>query len=195
MTSSADAGARRLEPAWLHRDGALRAGEAVLVDASGTIRAIGPRAEVEAVEPSAPREVHEGRAILPGLVSAHSHAFQVMLRGWADHPRDFADWVATRLYPLVLGLDERALEAASLLCFAEMALAGITTVGEFHYIHNDPDGRPRGTELDVIVLRAARRVGLRIAFLRTLYDVNEKPAQRRFHEPVERAGAATRELA
>lgn len=170
---------------WIHHQGALIAGAALLVDDQGRIAAIGPAAEVE-THPgaaSATRVELPGRALLPGTITAHSHCFQVLLRGSADHPASFRDWVRGHLYPLVERLDERALEAAALLCFAQMARAGVTTVGEFHYVHNRRDDyASQSAELARIVIGAARRVGLRVAFLRAIYDVQEVRGQGRFME-------------
>jgi 5-methylthioadenosine/S-adenosylhomocysteine deaminase len=178
---------------WIYRAGALRSGEAILADDRGTIVAAGPAAELE--RRASRVEDHPRSVLIPGLVAAHSHCFQVLLRGWADHPRDFKDWVTRGLYPLVLALDDESLEQAALLCFGQMLRAGITTVGEFHYVHNAQDGTPRGNDLDSLVVRAARRAGIRVALLRTLYDTRAREGQRRFAEPPERAVEHTRALA
>src|SRR5207302_936515 len=81
------------------------------------------------------------------------------------------------------------LHAVSKFCFLEMARAGITAVGEFHYLHRDPQGKPYadGNELSLAVARAAREVGLRIVLLRAAYArsgyrLAPNPRQRRFIE-------------
>lgn len=182
---------------WIHHQGALIAGAALLVDDQGRIAAIGPAAEVE-THPgaaSATRVELPGRALLPGTITAHSHCFQVLLRGSGDHPASFREWVRGHLYPLVERLDASGLEAAALLCFTQMARAGVTTVGEFHYLHNALDCAPLGPELSRLVIRAARRVGLRITLLRALYDVQEVRGQGRFAEKPAQAAEALRALA
>ncbi|MCO5166129.1 MAG: amidohydrolase family protein [Planctomycetes bacterium] len=182
---------------WLHRPGTFEKDGAVLVDDAGRIVAAGPRAEVRAHPRAAGAKETSlpGRALLPGTVSAHSHAFQVMLRGSSDHPPSFREWVKAHLYPLVERLDEASLEAAALLCFSQMARAGVTTVGEFHYIHNAHDDyAPRSRALAQVVIGAARRVGLRIAFVRAIYDVQERFGQGRFAESPQDAARAIREL-
>lgn len=182
---------------WLHRPGGFEKDGAVLVDDAGRIVAAGGRAEVKAHPRAAGAEetTLAGRALLPGTVSAHSHAFQVMLRGSSDHPPSFREWVKAHLYPLVERLDEASLEAAALLCFSQMARAGVTTVGEFHYIHNAHDDyAPRSRALAQVVIGAARRVGLRIAFVRAIYDVQERFGQGRFAESPQDAARAIREL-
>lgn len=182
---------------WVHRPGTFVKDGAVLVDAAGRIVAAGARAEVEALPGAAKAAVVRlpGRALLPGTVSAHSHAFQVMLRGSSDHPASFREWVKTHLYPLVERLDEPSLEAAALLCFSQMLRAGITTVGEFHYIHNAAeDYAPKSRALAHVVIGAARKVGLRIAFVRAIYDVQERFGQGRFAESAQDAARCVREL-
>ncbi|MGE0712459.1 MAG: amidohydrolase family protein [Planctomycetota bacterium] len=174
---------------WIHHAGTFRRDHALLLGDDGRIAAAGPRAEVEAQAGEARRTEWVGRAVAPGTVSAHSHAFQVFLRGRSDHPRSFKDWVKRHLYPLVERLDDDSLEAASLLCFNQMLRAGITTVGEFHYIHNaaGPQPTPRMAELAHLVIGAARRVGLRLGFIATIYDVQERPGQARMAQEVPQA--------
>jgi formimidoylglutamate deiminase len=116
----------------------------------------------------------EGRAMLPGLVNAHSHAFQRVLRGRTERrtrARDsFWTW-REMMYSAATRLTPDDIYDASRMAFLEMALGGITAVGEFHYIHHAPDGQPYA-ESNLMakgVIRAARAVGLRIALLRVAY--------------------------
>lgn len=130
-----------------------------------------------------------GQWLLPGFVNAHSHAFQRGLRGHVQHaagPDDFWSWRA-RMYTLANALDPEGVERVSALAFAEMALAGFTSVGEFHYLHHQPGGAPYADpeELAWRVLAAAERVGLRITLLRVAYaragaGRPAEPGQRRF---------------
>jgi formimidoylglutamate deiminase len=133
-----------------------------------------------------------GRALLPGLVNAHSHAFQRLIRGRtefvaAGHAADdFWSWRES-MYQAATSLSPEEVYVASRQAFLEMALAGITTVGEFHYLHHAPDGTPYADrqELAHQVIRAAREVGLRICLLRVGYaragyQVPANPRQRRF---------------
>jgi formimidoylglutamate deiminase len=139
-----------------------------------------------------------GRAILPGLVNGHSHAFQRVLRGRTEDPaasrtaseRDsFWTWRA-RMYHAAARLSPEGLYHASRMAFLEMLLGGITAVGEFHYVHHAPGGTPYAdrNELAWQVLRAARDTGLRIALLRTAYARSgwgkpAEPGQARFLTP------------
>ena len=116
-----------------------------------------------------------GRAILPGLVNGHSHAFQRVIRGRTEYRSQqnsdsFWTW-RTQMYAAANKLNPADIFSASRMAFMEMALSGITSVGEFHYIHNAPDGSTYSdpNELSKEVIRAARDVGIRIALLRVAY--------------------------
>lgn len=115
-----------------------------------------------------------GRALLPGLINAHSHAFQRLLRGRTEWRSiggdDFWAW-RERMYDVAGRLTPDQLEDVSAFAFLEMARAGITAVGEFHYLHRDPAGAAYAdpSELSWRVIRAAERVGLRIVLLRGAY--------------------------
>jgi len=132
------------------------------------------------------------RAILPGLVNAHSHAFQRVIRGRSEYRTDNTDSFWTwreQMYQAANRLDPDDIYIASRMAFMEMALSGITSVGEFHYLHNTPDGKSYD-EPNVLaeqVIRAANDVGLRIALLRVAYaragfEKESNPLQQRFIE-------------
>lgn len=135
------------------------------------------------------------RALLPGFVNAHSHAFQRLIRGrtqWRpanDPSADFWSW-REAMYGAALGMSPEDVEAVSAFCFLEMLKAGYTTVGEFHYLHNDPAGKPYDDPLELAarVISAADRVGIRIVLLHVAYSrggVDEplRAQQRRFGTP------------
>ena len=117
-----------------------------------------------------------GRAILPGLVNAHSHAFQRVIRGRTEYRTGsggsdtFWTW-REMMYSAATRLTPEDIYDSSRMAFLEMALAGNTAVGEFHYIHRTPEGAvyddPNLMAKEVV--RAARDVGLRIALLRVAY--------------------------
>ena len=115
-----------------------------------------------------------GKAILPGLVNAHSHAFQRVMRGRTEFRTAMRDsfWTwRNSMYQVANRLSPDDIYAASRLAFLEMALSGITTVGEFHYLHNEPDGSRYADPnlLAKVVISAAKSVGIRIALLRVAY--------------------------
>src|SRR5690606_35844522 len=124
--------------------------------------------------------------LLPGLANAHSHAFQRALRGATQRrgvgDDDFWSW-REGMYKIALGIDPEALGAISRMAFLDMVEAGFTTVGEFHYLHHQPDGTPYDdpSELALRVIAAARDVGIRIALLRVVYarSGHRKPLDRR----------------
>ncbi len=132
------------------------------------------------------------RAILPGMVNAHSHAFQRVLRGRTEYRTGDHDsfWTWRELmYSAATRLSPEDVYDASRMAFLEMALAGITAVGEFHYLHHAPDGTPYDDAnlLAKEVIRAAGDVGLRIALLRvanvrTAFQTDPNPRQARFIE-------------
>jgi formimidoylglutamate deiminase len=135
----------------------------VAVDPQGIIAAVG-----ELPDPTTRRLA--GRALLPGMVNAHSHAFQRGLRGRGEtFPAGAGSFWTWReaMYELVQSLDEEALFRLSVQAFREMRAAGVTTVGEFHYVHHDAS--EEGYALDQVVLRAAAEAGIRIVLLNTYY--------------------------
>ncbi|BDG04217.1 formimidoylglutamate deiminase [Anaeromyxobacter oryzae] len=131
-----------------------------------------------------------GRMLVPGLVSAHGHAFQRAVRGRAERRAAGSFWGwRSAMYAAARRLDPDALEKVARFAFFELARAGVTCAGEFHYLHRDPDGRPYPDpdELALRVVRAARTVGLRIVLLRAAYGragagASPDPAQARFLE-------------
>jgi len=109
--------------------------------------------------------------VLPGLATAHSHAFQRALRGRTQRKSgSFWSWRGL-MYRFAERLEPDDVYALSRFAYAELARCGVTAVGEFHYVHHQPDGTPYDdrTELADAVVRAALDVGLRIALLRVLY--------------------------
>src|SRR3954449_3240558 len=80
--------------------------------------------------------------VLPGFANAHSHAFHRALRGRThDRGGTFWSW-RRRMYALAATLDPDRYLALARATSAELALAGVACVGEFHYLHHGPGGRP-----------------------------------------------------
>jgi formimidoylglutamate deiminase len=134
-----------------------------------------------------------GCALLPGMIDVHSHSFQRALRGKAESRRrsgpDFWSW-RNSMYRCALALTPEEIYDVARMAFLEMMLAGITTVGEFHYLHRSPDGSVYNDPnlLGKQVIRAAESVGIRIvllrcAYVRAGYDLPPDPGQVRFLEP------------
>jgi formimidoylglutamate deiminase len=175
-------------PDLLFTSGRFENGLALVCDSSGIIFRL---ARVDELKDEK-RIRLSNRALLPGMVNAHSHAFQRVLRGRTEHrsvERDsFWTW-REMMYSAATRLTPEDIYDASRLAFLEMALNGITAVGEFHYLHHAPDGTPYDDPnlLAKEVVRAASDVGLRIALLRVAYarsgfQVEPNPKQARFIE-------------
>jgi len=145
----------------------------------------GGMASVGRLESPVAERLHR-RALLPGFVNAHSHGFQRALRGRGERfPRGAGSFWTWReaMYELVASLDVEAARGAYVRAFSEMRDAGITTVGEFHYLHHAGDGPDYA--FDRVVLEAARAVGIRLALLNVFYATGGigpelAGAQRRF---------------
>ena len=108
---------------------------------------------------------------LPGMVNTHSHAFHRLLRG-RTHRQGGDFWVWRGLmYEIAADLTPESYEEIAFGVYTEMASSGFTTVGEFHYIHHQSDGRPYidANEMGHALIRAARRAGIRIALLDSGY--------------------------
>ena len=108
---------------------------------------------------------------IPGMANAHSHAFQRALRGRTHSGSgDFWTW-REAMYGRAARLDPHLYLALARATFGEMALAGITCVGEFHYLHHAPGGVPYSNpnEMGEALLQAAREAGIRITLLDACY--------------------------
>ena len=108
---------------------------------------------------------------IPGLANCHSHAFHRALRGRTQRgDGTFWTW-REQMYAVAQRLDPDSYRELAVAVFSEMALAGITTVGEFHYLHHGPDGTPYDdpNAMGTALIDAAREVGIRIALLDTCY--------------------------
>jgi formimidoylglutamate deiminase len=133
------------------------------------------------------------------MPNAHSHAFQRDLRGAAERPApaahaqdDFWTW-RTEMFRLADALDPDAMHDVARRTYAQMLAAGYGVVGEFHYVHHQPDGTPYDdpNAMAIAVAEAARSVGLPIvlipaAYHRNGWDGRDRPpeaGQRRFCDP------------
>jgi len=138
-------------------------------------------------------------ATVPAMANAHSHAFQIGLRGAGERPApaaggadDFWSW-RSEMYRLAGELDPDSMRAVGARAYRAMARAGYGSVGEFHYVHHRPDGRPYGepNAMAIALAEAAREQGLEIALLPAAYhragwdgrDLPPSDRQRRFCDP------------
>ena len=155
----------------LHLDAALLPGgwaDDVRVDiADGRIVAletdVAPRADAERVA-----------IALPGLPNLHSHGFQRGMAGLTEYRGPDADnfwsW-RTLMYRFVERMTPEDLEAVTAWAFVEMLESGFTRVGEFHYVHHDPAGKPYANpaELTERVVSAAHETGIALTLLPVFY--------------------------
>src|ERR671916_1174658 len=138
-------------------------------------------------------------ATVSAFPNAHSHAFQRDLRGIAERPApeahahdDFWTW-RTAMFAAAGQLDPDSMRDVAERVYAEMATAGYGTVGEFHYVHHQPDGTPYAepNAMAFAVAEAAAAQGLSIvlipaAYHRNGWDGGDRPpvaGQRRFCDP------------
>lgn len=155
---------RWAEYAWTGGD---RAVAGVLIETDGDRIT---RVETGVADPPADAIRHAGLTI-PGLVNAHSHAFHRALRGGTQADRgSFWTW-RERMYAVASKLQPENYFTLARATFAEMLLAGITTVGEFHYVHHRVDGTPypEPTAMAEAVALAAAEAGIRLTLLDTCY--------------------------
>ena len=118
-----------------------------------------------------PRAVPVRGLVVPGLANTHSHAFHRALRGRTQRGRgSFWTW-REQMYAVAARLDPDTYLALAQAAYREMAAAGITCVGEFHYLHHQPDGTPYADphEMGLALVEAARQAGIRVTLLDTLY--------------------------
>jgi formiminoglutamate deiminase len=109
--------------------------------------------------------------VVPGMGNAHSHAFHRVLRGRTHSDGgDFWRWRES-MYRAASVLDPTRYLALARAVFAEMLVSGWTAVGEFHYVHHQPDGTPWAEPhaMELAISRAAAEVGIRLVLLDTLY--------------------------
>jgi len=137
----------------------------VLFDVDGTTFA--------AVTPGSPAgdAVRLPGLVLPGFANAHSHAFHRGLRG-RTHGGGGTFWTwRERMYAIAARLDPDSYLALARATYAEMALAGVSTVGEFHYLHHGPGGTPYAdpNAMAEALRTAAADAGVRITLLDTCY--------------------------
>ncbi|MFT3865012.1 MAG: formimidoylglutamate deiminase [Solirubrobacterales bacterium] len=138
-------------------------------------------------------------AAIPAMVNSHSHAFQRDLRGIAERPApaahardDFWSW-RREMFAAAARLDPERMRTVATAVYREMAAAGYGVVGEFHYVHHRPDGRPydEPNAMAMALAQAAQDAGISIVLIPAAYnrdgwDGGPRPpaaGQRRFCDP------------
>ena len=151
----------------------------------GRITSVEPRVKEHA------GDVHLGGVVLPGFANGHSHVFHRALRGRTHGDGgNFWTW-REHMYAVTERLTPDSYLALARAVFAEMVLSGYTAVGEFHYLHHGPGGRPYAdpNAMGRALVQAAAEAGIRLTLLDTLYlagglagdgHVALSPVQQRF---------------
>jgi formiminoglutamate deiminase len=144
-------------------------GDGISSDARITVHS-GRITAVETGAPQQPGDVALPGLVLPGFANTHSHAFHRALRGRTHESGTFWTW-RERMYAVAGRLDPDSYFALARATYAEMALAGVSAVGEFHYLHHPPDGRPYAdpNAMGHALRAAAREAGIRLTLLDTCY--------------------------
>jgi formiminoglutamate deiminase len=151
---------------------------------------VGERGDLSATRPSPIVELPG--VVLPGFADAHSHAFHRALRG-RTHAEVGSFWTwRDGMYALAARLDLATYRALATATYAEMALAGVTAVGEFHYLHHGPGGvYDEANAMGRVLVEAASAAGIRLTLLDTCYlagglgpggHLELDPRQRRFSD-------------
>ncbi|MGO4255179.1 formimidoylglutamate deiminase [Marmoricola sp. RAF53] len=159
--------------------------EVVVEVAGGVITEVG-------FETSAGRPPHPAvlaGLTLPAFANCHSHAFHRGLRGHTQTERGtFWTW-REQMYKLAAELTPDSYFELARDVYAEMVATGIGAVGEFHYLHHQPDGTPYDdpNEMGKALLAAADDAGIRIRLLDTCYltagiGIEAQGVQRRFSD-------------
>jgi len=141
--------------------------------------AAGRFTQVEEGVPAAPGDATLPGLVLPGFANAHSHAFHRALRGRThDGGGTFWTW-RERMYAVSAHLDPDSYLALARATYAEMALAGVSGVGEFHYLHHAPGGARYAdpNAMGHALVEAARQAGIRLTLLDTCYLAGGLAAQ------------------
>ena len=129
----------------------------------------GTLTRVEGRTQSGDSEVAPG-PVLPGMANVHSHAFQRAMAGLAEfrgHPTDdFWTW-REEMYRLVTFLEPGDVKAIARQLYVEMLKHGYTSVAEFHYLHNDRNGKPYANRAEMAdqVVAAAMDTGIALTLL------------------------------
>jgi 5-methylthioadenosine/S-adenosylhomocysteine deaminase len=135
----------------------------------GRIAAIDRAQSLEQRYPYFDRRRHaEDVVVLPGFINGHSHAYQILMRGWADD-LPFERWRSDALYKIVPQLTPDQIYWTFRLAFDEMLAAGITTVAEFFYLNGAGNAHAEHA------IRAAQDAGIRLVFARTWMDADYAP--------------------
>ncbi|GHO73152.1 formimidoylglutamate deiminase [Ktedonobacter sp. SOSP1-85] len=160
-----------LAPAYVYTHEGLQKNKLIAIGDDGLITGIIDSSQAVAHEQIEPLPQ---MLLLPGFVNVHSHVFQRQLRGHTHRPLSRQDtfWTWRRaMYAEAQRLTPELLYEEARQTYSEMLAAGYTSVGEFHYVHHQVDGRPydRPNAMSEAILQAGKDTGLRVVLLMTAY--------------------------
>lgn len=149
------------EQAWV---GEAVAANVLITESDGLITGVTPGAT------RPPEATLLGGVTIPGLANVHSHAFHRALRGATHAAADFWSW-RDQMYAVAERLDPDSYYRLARGVYAEMVQGGITSVGEFHYLHHDAGGRryADANAMSESLIAAANDAGIRLTLLDTCY--------------------------
>ena len=154
--------------AWM--DGRWQADVLLEIAPDGTWAAVTP----SVTAPPADAQ-HLAGPVLPGMVNAHSHAFQRAFAGLAERREgthdDFWSW-RDRMYGVALRITPKELQAVATTLYRELRAGGYSHVCEFHYLHHAPDGTPYPdrSAMARALAQAAQQAGIGLTLLPVLYE-------------------------
>ncbi len=131
---------------------------------------------IEDVKPDMTISAFDGRVAVPGMANLHSHAFQRAMAGfgeWRGAASDDSFWTwRDVMYRFLERLDPGHVQAIASQLYIEMIEAGFTAVGEFHYLHHQPDGTPYDNfaEMAERIFSASQTTGIGLTLLPVYYD-------------------------
>jgi formimidoylglutamate deiminase len=176
---------KQLAPDYVYTAQGLQSDTIITISDDGLIAAVTKRDADTAITGRLP-----GMALLPGFVNTHSHAFQRALRGHTHRPLAQHDTFWTwrqAMYAEARRLHPDLLYKQAVQTYREMLAAGYTSVGEFHYVHHQPDGQPYANvnAMAEAIVQAGHDAGIRVVLLLAAYaqgGFNQPPDadQRRF---------------
>lgn len=162
---------RAIRAAHLHQPGGWLSPGYLEIDAAGTIVSVGSSLPEDRTGPD---DTLSG-FVVPGMANVHSHAHQRGLVGRAERtaverPDTFWTW-REQMYRFANLLGPDDFEAIAGQAYLEMLCSGFTSVGEFHYLHNAPDGSRYDdpAEMSLRVIAAAESAGIALTMLPALY--------------------------
>ncbi len=156
----------------------LRCGQVLLADGWATNQTVrfGPDGGITGITDTTGADAALPAArgpVIPGMANLHSHAFQYAMAGLAEETESTGGFWSWRdvMYRIANRIDPDSFAAITAQLYADMLRHGYTAVGEFHYLHHAPDGRPYDSPdtMSLAAIEAARRTGIALTHLPVLY--------------------------